>query len=287
MNHASFFSGIGGFDLAAEWMGWNNVLKVEIDPFCRRVLKHHFPNAEQHTDIRTFDGSTYRGTVDIVSGGFPCQPYSVAGKRNGNNDDRALWPEMLRVIREIQPLGLLVKTLLESSVWYNPKASHVWKARNLPKKRTSTFCNKSLTILNKKDTPSKHLLFQLVPLVHSTDETGFGLLQTVTTGERIEEPEKMRARAKRNGYTTTTKYNGLASQVAHMAKVKGFLPTPTASDSKNASLPPSQKDSRKGMNGTIPSALLHLGSSVGTRIHPSFYERLMGYPEGWLDVPTK
>lgn len=103
MTHASLFSGIGGFDLAAEKMGWNNLFQVEIDPFCQKVLQKNFPNAERYTDIRQFDGSTYSLRVDVLSGGFPCQPFSIAGKRNGNADERALWPEMLRVIREVQP----------------------------------------------------------------------------------------------------------------------------------------------------------------------------------------
>ena len=103
MNHGSLFSGIGGFDLAAEWMGWNNIFNCEWEEFPRKVLKHHFPNAEQHEDIREFDATTYAGRIDILSGGFPCQPYSVAGLRKGKQDERHLWPEMLRIIRECQP----------------------------------------------------------------------------------------------------------------------------------------------------------------------------------------
>ena len=103
MNHGSLFSGIGGFDLAAQRMGWSNIFQVEIDSFCQRVLQKNFPNAERYSDIRDFDGSKYAGQLDIISGGFPCQPFSVAGKRKGANDDRALWPEMLRVIRTIRP----------------------------------------------------------------------------------------------------------------------------------------------------------------------------------------
>lgn len=103
MTHASLFSGIGGFDLAAEWMGWTNVLNCEIDEFCRMVLKYHFPNAKQYADIRTTDFTVWRGRIDILTGGFPCQPFSVAGKRKGTDDDRYLWPEMLRAIREIRP----------------------------------------------------------------------------------------------------------------------------------------------------------------------------------------
>jgi DNA (cytosine-5)-methyltransferase 1 len=103
MNHASLFSGIGGFDLAAEWMGWTNVLHVERDPFCQKVLKHHFPNSQSFDDVKTFDGRPFRGRIDILTGGFPCQPYSSAGKRLGKDDERHLWPEMCRIISEIAP----------------------------------------------------------------------------------------------------------------------------------------------------------------------------------------
>ena len=103
MRHGSLFSGIGGFDLASEWMGWENIFHCEIDPFCQRVLKHHFPNATTHTNITDVDFRHYRGHIDIISGGFPCQPYSQAGKRRGSDDPRHLFPQMLRCIREIQP----------------------------------------------------------------------------------------------------------------------------------------------------------------------------------------
>lgn len=103
MIHASLFSGIGGFDLAAEWAGWTNAFNCEIDPFCRRVLKYHFPDAEQYEDIRTADFTIWRDRIDVLTGGFPCQPFSLAGKRKGTEDDRYLWPEMLRVIRTVRP----------------------------------------------------------------------------------------------------------------------------------------------------------------------------------------
>lgn len=103
MIHASLFSGIGGFDLAAEWAGWGNAFNCEIDPFCRQVLKYHFPDAIQYDDVKTTDFTVWRGRVDVLSGGFPCQPFSTAGKRKGTSDDRYLWPEMLRAIHEIRP----------------------------------------------------------------------------------------------------------------------------------------------------------------------------------------
>lgn len=103
MNHGSLFSGIGGPELAAEWMGWNNVFHCEINPFGKQVLNYYWPNSICYDDIKKTDFSIHRGTIDILTGGFPCQPYSAAGKRKGKDDERHLWPEMLRAIREIQP----------------------------------------------------------------------------------------------------------------------------------------------------------------------------------------
>ena len=103
MTHGSLFSGIGGFDLAAQWAGWTNSFNCEINPFCKTVLAYHFPDAKQYSDIRTTDFTVWRGLIDVLSGGFPCQPFSLAGKRKGTKDDRHLWPEMLRAIREISP----------------------------------------------------------------------------------------------------------------------------------------------------------------------------------------
>jgi DNA (cytosine-5)-methyltransferase 1 len=103
MKHGSLFSGIGGFDLAAQWMGWDNVFHCEINSFGRKVLKYYWPKAISYEDITKTDFTIHRGKIDILTGGFPCQPYSTAGKRLGKEDDRHLWPEMLRAIREIQP----------------------------------------------------------------------------------------------------------------------------------------------------------------------------------------
>lgn len=103
MRHIGLFAGIGGFELAARWMGWNTIAWSEWDPFCQKVLSYHFPEAKGYGDIKQADFTQYRGQCDILTGGFPCQPYSVAGKRLGKEDERHLWPEMLRVIREVRP----------------------------------------------------------------------------------------------------------------------------------------------------------------------------------------
>lgn len=103
MKHGSLFSGIGGFDLAAEWIGWENVFHCEWNTFGQKVLKYYWPNSECFTDITKSDFTKYANQIDILTGGFPCQPYSMAGKRLGKEDERHLWPEMLRAIREIKP----------------------------------------------------------------------------------------------------------------------------------------------------------------------------------------
>jgi len=103
LTHGSLFSGIGGFDLAAEWMGWENKFHCEWNEFGQKVLHHYWPEAECFTDITKSDFKKYYGKIDILTGGFPCQPYSSAGKRKGKDDERHLWPEMLRAIREIAP----------------------------------------------------------------------------------------------------------------------------------------------------------------------------------------
>jgi DNA (cytosine-5)-methyltransferase 1 len=117
MTHGSLFSGIGGFDLAAQWLGWENVFHCEWNPFGQRVLKHYWPNADSHHDITKTNFTQYANRIDILTGGFPCQPYSSAGKRKGKEDERHLWPEMLRVIREVTPRYVVGENVLGLTNW--------------------------------------------------------------------------------------------------------------------------------------------------------------------------
>jgi|ERR1051325_1750686 DNA (cytosine-5)-methyltransferase 1 len=103
MKCGHLFNGIGGFALAAHWMGWANLMHCEIDPFCNKVMNYHFPNSYQYEDIRTTDFTIWRNRIDLLTGGWPCQPVSTAGKRKGKEDVRYLWPENIRAVREIQP----------------------------------------------------------------------------------------------------------------------------------------------------------------------------------------
>lgn len=117
MRHGALFNGIGGFQLAAHWMGWENVFHCEIDKFCNQVVKKHFPESICYEDIKKTDFTPWCGAIDILTGGFPCQPFSTAGKRQGTEDNRYLWPEMLRAIREIKPRWIVVENVRGLVSW--------------------------------------------------------------------------------------------------------------------------------------------------------------------------
>ena len=103
MTHASVFSGIGGPEVAAAMLGWENLFHCEINPFGRAVLQYWFPNAKSYEDITKTDFSEWGGKVNVLTGGFPCQPFSYAGQRRGADDDRYLWPFMHRCINQVRP----------------------------------------------------------------------------------------------------------------------------------------------------------------------------------------
>ena len=163
MTHASLFSGIGGFDLAAEWIGWDNIFHCEWNPFGQRVLAHHFPNSKSYNDITKTDFSIHAGEIDVLTGGFPCQPYSSAGKRLGKADERHLFPEMLRAINEVKPTWVVGENVLGivnwGGGWYSTRCKLTWKI---------------------KGTKYKRIYFQLVARTHHTKESELGLLPTPT-----------------------------------------------------------------------------------------------------------
>jgi DNA (cytosine-5)-methyltransferase 1 len=111
MRHLDLFSGIGGFALAARWAGIETVAFCEIEEFPRKVLAKNFPGVPIHRDIHDLDGSEYAG-IDLITGGYPCQPFSLAGVRKGTGDDRHLWPEMFRIIRDARPRYVVAENVI-------------------------------------------------------------------------------------------------------------------------------------------------------------------------------
>lgn len=122
MRHGSLFSGIGGFDLASQQMGWINVIQVEINPFCQKVLSKNFPLVKRYGDIREFDAKPYRGLLDIVTGGFPCKQTSVSAaihkKRSGlQGVDSSLWDQQVRVYADCLPTWGVVENVAGVEEW--------------------------------------------------------------------------------------------------------------------------------------------------------------------------
>ena len=105
LTFGSLFAGIGGFDLGLERAGMVCKWQVETDSYCNKILEKHWPYVKRYSDIRTVGNDLE--TVDLICGGFPCQPFSVAGKQKGDKDNRYLWPEMLRVIAQKRPAWII------------------------------------------------------------------------------------------------------------------------------------------------------------------------------------
>ncbi len=265
MTHASLCTGIGACELASTWMRWENLFSCEVDEFCNRVLKHHYPKAKHYGNIFEQDFREWRGRVDVLTAGFPCQPFSFAGKRNGAEDDRYLWPEVLRVIKEVRPACLLVRTLLESSRWYSPARRLRWEVTRTFAERV-TRCTRSVngTLSSKLDSTSRQsdiqssqLLYRLVPSERPTGETAFGsLLPTIQTqGMKV---------CDRNGKTRFVDLSLLPTPAAQdfkrrgpnskqqglpEAAYNGMLPTPQNRDFKNGSTVESGRIKRKMEQG--------------------------------------
>ena len=110
MNHLDLFSGIGGFKLAAQWAGFNTIGFSEIEPYASKILAQHWPHIQNYGDITQIDPNQIiedHGTIELITGGFPCQPFSVAGKQRGAKDDRHLWPAMFKLISQLKPTWVL------------------------------------------------------------------------------------------------------------------------------------------------------------------------------------
>lgn len=188
MNHASLFSGIGGAEVAASMMGWQNLFHCEIQEFPRKVLDYWFPNSISYEDITKTDFHQWHGKVDVLTGGFPCQPFSLAGRRKGADDNRYLWPQMLRAIRQIHPTWVVgenvagIKTMVESRQVTQMGPQTIFSKRiTYIEKKADSHSTKSVQTSKPKDIPSNRLLFQLAVSERPTEGIESGLLPTVQT----------------------------------------------------------------------------------------------------------
>lgn len=188
--HGSLFSGFDAPSVAASWMGWKNAFHCEINPFCNEILKYWFPNSEHYEDITKTDFSQWKGRIDVLTGGFPCQPFSLAGQRKGADDNRYLWPHMLRAIREIRPAWVIGENVAGILTMVQPgKETEVGSQASLfeedNRKRillrqeyvVETICKD----LEREGYSVQPLLIPACAVELPTEETGYGLLPTVQT----------------------------------------------------------------------------------------------------------
>ena len=260
--HGSLFSGIGGPEIAAEEMGWKNMFHCEINPFGRKILDYWFPNSKSYEDITKTNFTECveksMSSPEVFPASLFLAPDSERERKMTATSGRKCYERYGR----FSPIGLLVKTLLESSQWYNPAVKLRWDVKNLCSERLTekeycigrnTLSKQCVTTLNVKDISSNRLLFRLVPSERRTEETVSSLLPTVQTQglkvcnengkttfypvgllptpravEVVEHPMKAAARTKDR---TGTKLNNLSSGAAF-----GLLPTPMASDATTGAI---------------------------------------------------
>ena len=264
--------------------GLDERLQLRDRSFCRKVLKYHFPNAEQYEDIRTTDFTVWKDRIDVLTGGFPCQPFSLAGKRRGTEDYRYLWPAMLDVIRTVRPRWVVGENVYGIVNW-----SEGWSS------------NRCALTWRRQDTRCSRTLYRLAVSALPTVGTDAGLLPTVQTqglkrcvNGRTEFmptvllPTPHASDASRGGQKVTGLYKTRKSGLTYMSllndlAVSGLLPTPTANDAKNVTLPASQ-----GICNGLPKTAMQSDeyrTGTGSRLNPLYVAEMMGFPVNWLVSP--
>jgi DNA (cytosine-5)-methyltransferase 1 len=260
MRKASLFSGIGGIDLAAHWAGMETVMFCEREPYCQRVIRKHWPHVPIIDDVRDFTRKELErrgiGTIDIISAGYPCQPFSYAGKRRGAEDDRHLWPEVMRILEEIRPRWFVGENV----------AGHVTLGLDdvLADLGGAGYAAQAF-LIPAAAVRASHRRDRVFIVAHSGSgkrQSGTevkGILRALPADGAIDNNAGGRSEAQSRG---------------------GLWPTPTANDAKNATLPPAKKE-----RDNIPGALMRDGYTAQEgQLNPEWVEVLMNFPPGWTDV---
>lgn len=284
MTHGSLFSGIGGFDLAAEWAGWTNAFNCEIDPFCRKVLKYHFPYAEQYEDIRTSDFGKWRDRIDVLSGGFPCQPFSTAGKRLGTNDGRYLWPAMLDVIRSVRPRWVVGENVYGLVNWsdglvFDTVCSDLEKAGYKVRAFVIPAC--AANAPHRRD----RIWFVAHRADAGTEDKRRGSEPADTDGDAAH-ADGDRRRIGEDEQEPLAEREREAD--AGVAARRGLLLTPTASDGKRSLFTMEalrRHDKPRAEQSNMAEQIAHITGGGTSRLNPRFVAEMMGFPSDWTELP--
>lgn len=317
--HGSLFSGFDAPSVAASWMGWKNAFHCEINLFCNEILKYWFPNSEHYEDITKTDFSQWKGKIDVLTGGFPCQPFSLAGQRKGADDNRYLWPHMLRTIQEIRPAWVIGENVAGILTMVQPgKETEVGS-------QTSLFGedNRKRILLRQEyvvETICKDLEregYSVQPLLipacavgapHRRDRVWFVAHRTdarledvrrtreddilsagnVTDSNSKKLQERIKVRRRR---TKRKQEQGWTMELNDLA-ICGMLPTPTTRDYKSSISPNGMmRKNGKLRNDTLSNIPVMLGEHCTQRpgttsqLNPLFVEEMMGFPLMWTTLP--
>lgn len=287
------FSGIGGFSLAGTWNGWRTVIFCEINKFARGTLKRNFPGVPIHNDVKTLTREKIENAgwnpneLTAVCGGFPCQPASVAGKRAGQTDARWLWPQMFRIIAEAQPDWVI--------------------AENVPGLLSLPFPVSEVRLVDQKTAEwMEDSVFE--DICQNLEEIGYEVQAFVISSGSVgalhyRERVWILANANRNGSFARTfqGFHGSNDAGRPKRKKEGVQTDRNIPAVRTEQLHPDTnpdcadgKDLKVSPSGikrhSIPGHLAREGLSIGTPVDPRFYERVMGYPMGWItgtDSPTQ